>query len=285
MDLPSPAWSLSRAALDTVLLEHARAVGVLVHQPATVRDVRYHDDHAEIRQAHGPSHDADVVVHADGSGRHDPAGATPIDHRFVAAKCHFAAGDGFDPSVRIRSNPGLYLGTIPVEDGLGTCALVARTEMIRTHRGDVEALLNDRWPDRGWKPEGSWDFCGLPRSSLIQPGHPRSFRIGNAAAAVDPIGGEGIGLALWSGQELSRHLTPRTAQTTAQLAHAQHQFARAYRDRLRTRRPACRWAAECLIRPRIVRCAGPLLRLPAITIAPWYRLTGKADPAAPVAQA
>src|SRR5690606_10580661 len=46
--MPEPAWVLSRATLDTVLLAEARSSGVEVRQPAIVREVQYEADHSRI---------------------------------------------------------------------------------------------------------------------------------------------------------------------------------------------------------------------------------------------
>lgn len=283
--LPSPAWALSRASLDTLLLDRARTAGAHIQQPAAVHRVEYNDSGVTLRLASGLIISADLIIHADGSGRHDPSGPTPVDRRFVAAKCHFKPSSASDPVVRIRSGHGLYAGTIGVEASLGTCALVCRAELLRHHKGDIGSLLDECWRDRGWRAADSWEFCALPRSRPVRPGHPRSFRIGNAAAAVDPIGGEGIGMALWAGRNLAQRLIACDVTSTAALERVQLELHSDYRLRLRTRLPACHLAAACLIRPGILRAAAPLLALPHLTIAPWYRLTGKPRHATPPARA
>lgn len=274
-DLPSPAWALSRASLDTLLLDRARAAGAFIHQPAAVHRVEYGRNGVALHLASGLIINADLVIHADGSGRHDLAGPVPVDRRFVAAKCHFQSSSAREPAVRIRSGTGFYAGTIGVEHGLGTCALVCRADLIRYHHGGIESMLDEHWPNRDCRARGDWEFCGLPRSRVIRSGHPRSFRIGNAAAAVDPIGGEGIGLALWAGRELARRLIACDVTSTSALRRVQATFHSDYQHRVRTRLPACYLAAACLIRPSLLRAASPLLAVPSLTIAPWYRLTGK----------
>ena len=97
-----------------------------------------------------------------------------------------------------------------------------------------------------------------------------------AAAAVDPVGGEGIGLALWSAHVVSRLLggAPRLDEET--LRDIQRRLALAYRARLRVRRPACRLAAASLMHPGLIRAIWPAVRLaPSLTLRPAYHLTGK----------
>lgn len=273
-NIPTPAWSLSRLALDALLLDAARDAGATLHQPAAVAHVAYHDSHVEVACADGTRLAADLVIHADGSGRHDPAGPLPAQPGLIGLKCHFQAPAGALPhlanAVCIRSCPGAYVGTIHVEKGHSTCALVARAALLANNRINRDDLLQSLWPafDPAWR-SSDWLACPVPRSRPITSGHPRSFRIGNAAAAVDPIGGEGMGLALWSAQELARLLIRGLSPATHPI------FARRYRARIRTRLPACALAAACLMRPAIVRAAWPLLALPSLTLAPWYAATGK----------
>jgi len=274
--LPAPAWALSRGRLDALLLERAREAGARVMQPESVRGVVYGDAGARVRLARGAVVRADAVIHADGSGRHDPAGPVRADRSILGIKCHLRAGRGLE-GVRIRSVRGAYVGTIEVEDGLVTCACAVSTRLVRARGGDLDALLAAAWPGyrREWR-DTDWKTCPIPRSGYRRPGHARSFRVGNAVAAVDPIGGEGIGLALWSGRLVGRLLARDGVHNSAAFVRAQREVARAYRARLRTRLPACRVAAWALARPWLIRAAWPILTASPAMMGPWFRLTGKA---------
>jgi hypothetical protein len=283
--MSAPAWALSRAALDVLLADAARDAGAAVEQPALVSGVSYRHGVVETRLGDGRVLRSAVVAHADGRGRHDPGGTTPHARGLVGIKCHFEAPAGVR-GVRIRSatavcpggRGGAYVGTIAVEGGLATCAMVAQTPLVSAFGGDHDRLTRALWPgfDPAWR-RGPWLACGVARSAYIAPGHERSFRVGNAAAAVDPIGGEGIGLALWSGARLARALLDSgLGSTRPDLPAAQRAMRRAYAARLLTRRPACRLAAEALLRPGLVALARPLLASPGLLLGPWYRLSGKA---------
>ncbi len=282
--MPRSAWSLSRAALDHELVSLTQQAGASVLQPASVRDVQYLDDGVRVRLATGEEISADLIVHADGSGRHDPAGPTPLREGFVGLKCHFRVPDAPTQAlirgVTIRASRGAYVGTIAVEGGLATCALVARSMLLREHSGDHDALLSSLWPAfiPAWR-RGPWLSCGVARSRYITPGHPRSLRIGNAAAAVDPIGGEGIGLALWSAWTLADLLEPVIAApgplNADAVSLAESHLARLYRARLRTRLPACALSSWALVRPGLIAALWPIISRPRAVLAPWYRLSGK----------
>lgn len=268
--MPAPAWSIGRARLDALLLGNARAAGAAVVQPALVEGVAYGDGGIRVRVRGAREIGADVAVHADGSGRYDPAGPAPVRRGVVAFKCHFAPPRAVE-GIRMRSVRGGYIGTAPVEGGLATCALVASARLAAAHAGDTDAMVRAMWPafDPAWRTT-AWLACGVPGSRFITPGHARSFRIGNAAAGVEPVGGEGIGLALWSGATLADLLA-----SGMPLALVQRRLAAMYRERLRLRRPACRLAAAVLSRPGVARVLWPTLAAPGLLLRPWYGLTGK----------
>jgi flavin-dependent dehydrogenase len=276
---PRAAWAVSRAVLDEALLEKARGVGATVLQPASVRGVEYGEGGAVVELADGRRLEASLVIHADGSGRHDPSGPAPNAPGLIGHKCHLRVPRGTVEGVTMRSCAGAYVGTIEVEGGLSTCAMVARRELSARFNGDVDAMLAHLWPPyrAAWRAS-DWKSCGVGRSGYVKPGHFRSLRIGNAAAAVDPVGGEGIGLALWSGTELAGLVAAATQSKgleVGSLVAVERQLARAYGQRLRTRLPACRLVAGALLRPHLFALLWPLLGLPSVSIGPWYRLSGK----------
>lgn len=158
--MPHPAWVLSRATLDDLLLARARTAGVRVIQPAAVREVCYVEHAVEVVTADAVL-SADLVIHADGSGRHDPAGPTPMRAGVIGRKCHLRIPGGVD-GLRMRTGDGAYVGLVQVEDGLATCALVARNHLVARHAGDGDALLAALWPQ--YRPEwraGEWLSCGV----------------------------------------------------------------------------------------------------------------------------
>jgi len=285
------AWVLSRRSLDSLLIEQAQREGVNVHQPAQVRTVRYFDERVEVDiEEAGDTRTltGDVVIHADGAGRFDAPGVdgsartTPMRKGVVGQKCHvrLPVGESIE-GLRMHSCRGAYVGMVGIEDGLATIALVAQRELVARFGGDADGMLQSLWRtyDPKWR-EGRWMSCGVAKSGYIPGGHLRSFRVGNAAGAVEPVGGEGIGLALWSGWRLSQGFSTDEALslTAERLQHVQHVFGRAYRSRLRLRRPACLLAARVLMRPAVVRTIWPVLTAPVVGAAllkRWYRLTGK----------
>ncbi|MBI1190896.1 MAG: FAD-dependent oxidoreductase [Tepidisphaera sp.] len=272
--MPEPAWALSRAGLDTLLLEAARQAGAEVRCPASVRDVEYGAAGVTVVLADGERVAADIVIHADGVGRFDPAGPTPAAPGLVGMKCHLRLPPGRSGGalLTMRSAPGAYVGTVGVEAGLATCALVACKALVNAAGGDGDALLARVWPEfrPAWR-EGEWKASAVARGGYREPGDERSFRVGNAAGAVDPVGGEGIGLALWSGRRLGEMLAARPGAWR----ELQREFAASYRRRLRVRRWGCRVVAEIMMRPRLAGMLWPVAARPKASLRAWYALTGK----------
>ncbi|MGP1272158.1 MAG: NAD(P)/FAD-dependent oxidoreductase [Phycisphaerales bacterium] len=271
----APAWAISRRSLDDLLLARARQEGARVLQPERASGVSHEQGRVAVTLASGERIEADIVVHADGRGRLDAAGPTPTAKGIVGLKCHAELPMPLG-GIHMRAARGAYAGGIDVEHGLATIALCATHDRLRDAAGDRDALLADLWP--GYEPawrRGEWLACGVARSGYRRPSDLRSFRVGNAAAAVDPVGGEGIGLAIWSACILAESLRGLDPRDGAAIERLHRGFATAYHRRLRTRRPACRLAAELLMRPRLLAMAWPLLAAPRLTIEPWYRLTGK----------
>lgn len=282
------AWVLSRETLDALLLTRAGEAGAVVLQPRAVRGVLYARDGVSVVLADGTAIPADVAVHADGRGRFDaPDGRgrvrlTPMRRGVTALKCRMRPPADGVRGIRMRSAEGAYIGMVEVEGGLATIALVARRGLIARHRGDADGLLRALWP--AYDPArrvSPWAFCGVGGGGCIRSGHDRSFRIGNAAAAVEPVGGEGIGVALWAGRALAGRLAPTNLgddRSIEALRRANRRFRRDYRVELRLRRPTCRLAAWVLERPALVRRLWPALAWRAgraAMLKPWFALTGK----------
>lgn len=285
-NLPVPGLALSRGALDDVMLRTAAECGARVQSPAPVRDVRYEDYGVIIRAGEHEPEKFDLVVHADGAGRHDPAGPVRTRRGMIGIKCRMRTPEGLIRGVELHSARGAYFGLINVEDGVSTCAACVDNAACAAFGNDFDALLSSMWPEyrSAWRIE-DWMACGVPARPYTSPGHVRSLRAGNAAAAVDPVGGEGIGLALWSGVEVAEAIT-RAAEGGlhgASLVRMQQEMRGRYRRRLRWRLPACGLGAWALMRPGLVKAVWPWLRRPRLSLMPWYRLTGK--PVSPAAGA
>ena len=279
--LPEQSLSLSRHTLDERLRQVARSCGAVIRQPAVVRHVRYADDGVSLTWDGGVVR-AQCAIHADGLGRLDPAGPVHVRNDVIAAKCHVTQDIAKSNVVqlhgfRIDSGRG-YFGLVEVEDHRATVAMILAKTVIRQFGGDMNRVLQtvmDRTGQQRWSSShriSPWSSCALISSHYVRPGHWRSFRIGNAAGAVEPIVGEGIALAIWSGDWLGRHLNPDTPQ------NVRLHLNRAYRRRLGIRRVVTLGLAWWLRRPSALRRARPILsRWPGPVLRPIYHISGKSE--------
>lgn len=285
--LREPGLALSRARLDALLLERARSEGAAIRQPALVRSVAHSDAGVVAWLASGERIAADAVVHADGSGGLDPAGAIRRRRDALGFKRHFTTRDGAAiEGVRMRACRGAYVGLAQVEGRLATCALIARRDMVAAHRGDASAVLRAILPAEnasavldsppgddplieGRKGDVRWLACGGPDAALVAGGHSRSFRIGDAAAGIEPIGGEGIAFALRSGLALAQRFEPNDLSRTGRRLDSD------LRRMLSVRRVAARAAGALFVREGLTRALWPALHAPSATIGLWCAATGK----------
>jgi flavin-dependent dehydrogenase len=220
------ALGLSRAVMDSRLLEGARAAGVEVLEEATasglllegarVRGVRLGVAGGEVRE-----HTARVVVDAtgrqralarrvaraernEGEGRRSP---------LVAFKAHLEGARGAEGVCEIYFYPGGYGGLSAVEGGAHNLCFIARAADVRARASDAARLMRevvmrnrraavtldgararDRWLGVALQSFGRHD--PVPAEGLIT--------VGDAASFIDPFTGSGMLMALESGELAAR---------------------------------------------------------------------------------
>lgn len=274
VSLPAPMWGVTRSALDGALLEAARAAGANVIQPARaeqllpgtsatkpaviVRDLLSNT----VRRLQ-----ADLVLVADGKSA--LLGAKPRATGELGVKAHFAFSGAATPtdiqnpgatdSICLFGVRGHYVGLAPVSGGDRTfwnLACTVPVQRVRSFGGDHEALLQamrreNAALDRalaGATRIGPWLACPLPRFAVRSNWPPGVIPLGNAAAALEPVGGEGMGLAIASAA-LAARFVHEGRITAADL----RELRRRYSDLWRWRRFVWRALAMILSRPRLAR--------------------------------
>jgi flavin-dependent dehydrogenase len=205
--LPESMIGLTRRRMDVVMLEAARSAGVRVLQPARCERIepgepvriRYRSLDAAIRELQ-----ASVVVVADGR----PRDASPTGE--FGVKFHLKRPPDWPAHAielfSLGDDVG-YVGTASVEGGLINLASAVTEHMVSKFRGGLDALarhlieghpaLRRRISDR--VATRSVLTCPLPRHRWTD--WPDGvIPVGNAARAIEPIGGEGMGMALRSAE-------------------------------------------------------------------------------------
>jgi menaquinone-9 beta-reductase len=200
--LPRAMWGISRYRLDRELLDIAVESGAKIFQPCRCEGVvPGHRPRVKVRDL-GTNRvtemECGTVIVADGkaSGRTGSLGI----------KASFCDVDGPGDAIELFGVGGHYGGLAPVEDGRWNAAFSVPARLAAKYGGDLEALMCDVIEQNpvlekrltGAKRTGEWLASPLPRFGVRKRWPVNVIPIGNAAAALEPIGGEGMGLAMRS---------------------------------------------------------------------------------------
>ena len=271
LSLPRPMWGISRRALDAHLLEAARQAGVIIRQPVRCEAIeaglptalRVRDSSRNVLEICWTDH----ALLADGKGsltltRPSPTGDFGI-------KAHFERIDGPRDTIELFGCDGVYGGLAAIEGGQWNAAFSVPAQRLRRHKGRIDALfdriveenpvLHRRMEDA--RRTTAWMASPLPRYAVRNHWPAGVIPIGNAAAALEPITGEGIGLALRSAELAAAMLSSSAASNGPRAAHLAADYGRIWRSR----RVAARAAALVVSRPHAFETLLPLVdRLPLV---------------------
>lgn len=285
LPLPRPMWGISRWKMDAILLNAARRAGVKVCQPARCEQVRAGRPVEvlirDLRNNQPLRLEASFVLVADGKGAIGLSRPTPTGD--LGVKAHFNAVDGPADAVELFGVRGHYIGLGPIENRQWNLAMSVPAHRLRKWGGDAQMLLRQCMNDHPMLRRrlekanrlSEWKISPVPRFA-VQPRWPeRVIPVGNAAAALEPIGGEGMGLALRSA-ELAATAVESSLQNRAPFDPAG--LKREYQQLWTTRRIACRAAAMVVSQPGLCGIAASLLRGNALLKNNVLRAAGKIIP-------
>jgi len=261
IELPAAMWGISRATFDSTLLEAAREAGVEVWQPARVEGHGQDDrgtNWARVRHLENNSIEtieSDVVIVADGKGA--IGGMKPGTTNDFGIKAHYELPDAPRDAVQLFGLRGCYGGVAPIEEGLFNIACSVPRDRIERFK-DVEAVFEEIVREnrgfaelmRGAKRVSPWLASPLPRFGVRSDWPPGVIPIGNAAAALEPIGGEGMGLALRSAE-----LAARALSNEPDVSVIQQRLQRDFIELWRCRRLLWRSVAMMVSRPILCELA------------------------------
>lgn len=190
-----------------------------------------------------PSH----VILADGKATfaNDP----PAPTGDFGIKAHFIDVNGPRDRIELFGVRGAYGGLAAIEDGRWNAAFSVPAARLKAARGDLDRLFAQLTAENatlarrlaGAQRVGPCLASPLPRFPVRNAWPASVTPIGNAAAALEPIGGEGMGLAMRSA-ELAALRMMQSPPVGAASASAVG-LSSAYRELWRRRRLGCRAAA------------------------------------------
>ena len=202
--LPHPAHGLSRHALDTAMRAVAREAGadIRVARATAIEDRRVTC--------------ADAVYEPDAlflaTGKHDVRGLSrPREDEDPALGLRIRVPAGAVPanSIELHMFPGGYAGIVRQEDGQGAnVCLALRKSLLGEAGGDPIALLarlaneNPAFADRltgDWRGAPCDTIGSVPYGWIAQRTLPGIYRLGDQAAVIPSLAGEGIDIAVTSG--------------------------------------------------------------------------------------
>lgn len=200
-DLPKTAMGLSRRRLDATLLNMAEEAGATVLRGRTARAF----EEGSVRLDDGHEMAAEALFLA--TGKHELRGIarnTADRPLSVGLRAAIPAPPDLKGTIELHLYDGGYAGLLVQEDGKANlCLSVAQARMAEGRDAFLAELLREapllaerldgRLPDH-------WDsVAGVPYGWRARGTSPGLFRIGDQAAVIASLAGDGIAVALASG--------------------------------------------------------------------------------------
>ncbi len=260
--LPNAMWGISRAAMDQTLLESARDAGATILQPARCEGIEP-GDRPRVRLRDLADNairtmDAKCVLVADGKiPNASRAGKSSGD---FGLKAHFELRAGPTDAIELFGVAGHYGGIAPIEQGVSNLAFSVPADRIKTFSRDFDELLEQMKLEnvalaarmRGARRIGDWLAAPLPRFAVQNCWAKNVIPLGNAAAAIEPIGGEGMGVAVRSAELAANAIVLATkCDRDVDITSLRAEYRRLWN----TRRIACRAGGMLISSPLLARLA------------------------------
>ena len=205
--LPKPAIGISRLRLDTLVLDQAVKAGAAIARGVTIRELSADT----VRTADGATFEADSLFVA--TGKYDLRGvsrprseALTLGLRAMLEPCAALTALVGD-SIELHLFDGGYCGVMINEMGVGNLCMAVRKSRLTQAGGDPATLiatLGQENPALGeriaFATSGEIDAISAVPYGWIARDTPRGqFRLGDQAAVIPSLAGEGNGIALASG--------------------------------------------------------------------------------------
>jgi flavin-dependent dehydrogenase len=287
---------LSRYVLDSMMLQKARAAGVVVFEGSRVGGCIVRDGCVTGLYARHPSLgrfelEAKITVAAD--GRHSAlvrqTGHTRVRSffrpRLVGLKRHYelseSSTDEFRGTVGLYVVPGGYGGTCCVDGKItNVCALVPERELRRCNgnldRLDAEYLGRNRGLRRllaTGSPVTGWKTVAGVRVEVSAPRLPGIVYVGDCHGTIDPLGGQGITIALLGAEMLSPLIADALGAGSAFDRPFQSTWQAVWRHRFDRRVHLCRVFHHALVNPALIDFAACFGAIASRLLGACYRQT------------
>jgi menaquinone-9 beta-reductase len=274
--LPGGAIGVSRHRLDTLLQARAVAMGVGFERGVTAR--QWHS--GTLTLLDGAALTPETLFLA--TGKHDlrgigrDRGGEPTLGLRLRLAPHPALSAMVGDAIELHLFDGGYAGIVLQEDGSANCCLAVRKARL-TAENDPHALMaaiGREVPALGERlalaaSGAAIDaIAAIPYGWIAKQSIPGLFRLGDQAASIPSLAGEGIGIALASGDSAARHWSNIGKQPSDWQGHfakrASQPVSRAIRLWHWSERPAAAAFGTRLVQavPVLGRLAAHATRLP-----------------------
>jgi flavin-dependent dehydrogenase len=279
--LPTPGWGVSRWVLDHVLWEHAQRSGVATQERCTVEHVTGDFQRGfslTLRQAALSSTYLQARAVLCAAGRQwQPRGLRRAPHdsrrsRFVGLKAHLQ-GVPLDRHVELHTIRRGYCGMVEVTGGVTNLCCWVETEALRRaggmpHRFLASALAENpclRLRLQKAQQNGTpWTTTSFAYRRTIAPVTSAIWNIGDGAAMIAPLTGDGMGIGLRAAELAATLMLAafwRECPWEEATAEYSHRWKREFLPRLRWGRRL----EAMLLRPRLAA-----LSCVALHYVPWF---------------
>src|SRR5262245_21230957 len=293
--LPSPGWGVSRWVLDHLLWEQAVRSGVATRERCTVEQVTgdFQRGFSLTLQQAGLSSthiQARAVLCAAGRqwqlrGQH----RTPQYRgrsRFVGLKAHFQDVP-LDRHVELHTIRHGYCGMVEVTGGVTNLCCWIRAEALRRTGGTPDRFLNSALSEnshlhrrlQGVEQAGiAWTTTSYTYGRIVTPVAAEIWNIGDCAAMVAPLTGDGMGMGLRAAEFAASMMLDVFRQESPWI-QATAEYARRWRGEFLPRLRWGRGLEALLLRPRLASLSCLALHCVPALMNQLYRRTRQLLPA------
>lgn len=285
MILPQAMLGISRHSLDAAMLEAAADSGARIFQPARCEVIQGGiTPQIRLRNLLDNSVqaiDCRFVILAGGKGSPEKSARSSTD---LGIKATFENVDGGEEdAIELFGLRACYGGLAPIEGYRRNAAFSIPASLVAKFRGDLDRMMSriireNPILDRRLRKAiriGDWMASPLPRFAVQRKWDANVIPIGNAAAALEPIGGEGMGLAIQSALLAANAVDaalkkPPGRQNFSALAR---EFSRLWRSR----RAACRFMGLMMSRPVLAQLTVGVISAGSGLTGRFLRAMGKSE--------
>lgn len=279
---------LSRSTLDNLIIGSCRTAGVDIYEGTQVKRALIRDGRVGgivARQVIGEPFEVPAKVTVAADGRHSAlvqrTGGTKARSwfrpRLFGLKRHLHVDESqSEPAgtVGLHLVPGGYVGACRVETGLTNLCGLLPESILRSRRGNLNRLADEIFPSnrlldqmyRSGRPVDEWKTVSGVRVQISSPVISGILYAGDARGTIDPLGGQGMTMALLGAEMLAPFVLRALTEGLAN-ASLQREYGKTWKTRFDQRISLCRAFHHVLVNPWLLDQAAIFSKLSPLLLA------------------